>query len=245
MAGLTVLKELWLCLSIIAFLMFLPAAYPQAVANIAYIGDSRIGYACVSDSNGTVTCLPESQNFTLAYGNYILAIFIYNPSSGYTFDHWITQGNITVGDIQGNNTLLEVNGDGILAVVFNPSPQGQAGNVQFNGVRGFVCFLNYANASGPVFLTDGQNVTLPAGEYVAEASPYNMSDTFVKWSTQGQISVDNQSSYITNLTVSGNGVLGLVYAETMPTPEIALGATPIIIVSCLASTLLLLRTKEK
>ncbi len=242
MTGLKALKELWLCLSIIACLMFVPAAHSQAVANIGYIGSSY-GYACASDINGTAACFADSHNYTLAYGNYTLAVFIYH-SSTYLFSHWITQGNITVSDIQGNNTLLEVNGDGILAAVFLP-PQSQTGNVKFSGVRGFVCFLNHTNASGPVCLTDGQNATLPAAEYIVEASPYNMSDTFVKWSTQGQISVNNQSSYITNLTVSGNGVLGLVYAEAMPTPEITLGATPIIIVSCLASTLLLLRTKEK
>ncbi len=222
--------------------MFIPAAHSQAVANIVYIGSSY-GYACVSDINGTAACFADSQNYTLAYGNYTLAVFIY-PSSSYLFSHWITQGNLTVGDIQANNTLLEVNGNGILAAVFLPPSQSQIGNVKFNGVRGFVCFLNYTNASGPVCLTDGQNVTLPAGEYIAEASPYNMSDTFVNWSTQGHISVNNQSSYITNLTVSGNGVLGVVYAEAMPTPEIALGATPIILVACLTGTLLL-RRKEK
>lgn len=242
MTGLKVLKELWLCLSIIAFLMFVPAVHSQAVANVAYVGNNY-GYSCISDFNGTVACLTGSQNLTLAYANYTLAVFIY-PSSSYLFSHWITQGNITVGDIQGNNTLLQVNGNGVLAAVFLPPSQSQAGNVKFSGVRGFVCFLNYANASGPVCLTDGQNVTLPAGEYVAEAAPYNMSDSFVNWSTQGQIRVDNQSAYITNLTVNGDGVLGLVYVAATPVPEIELGATPIMLVACLTCTMLL-RRKEK
>jgi hypothetical protein len=222
--------------------MFVPTAHSQAVANLAYIGSSY-GYACVSDINGTAACLADSQNYTLAYGNYTLAVYIY-PSSSYVFSHWITQGNITVGDIQGNNTLLEVNGNGILAAVFLPSSQSQTGNVKFSGVRGFVCFLKYANSSGPVCLMDGQNTTLPAGRYIAEASPYNVSDSFVKWSTQGKITVDNQSSYITNVTVSGNGVLGLVYAKTIPTAEATLGVLPTMLAGCLGCTLLLLRRKK-
>jgi hypothetical protein len=196
----------------------------------------------VFDSNGLVLCLAEIQNFTLPFGNYTLTAYVYNP--GYVFHHWITQGNITVADIQGNNTLLNVNGDGHLAAVFLPASQNQTARINFNGVRGYVCFLNYANASGTLCLANGQNATLPTGRYVAEASPYNVSDSFVKWSTQGLISVDNQTAYITNVTVSGNGVLGLAYAAAIPTPEFGWGVAQLTLAACLATTLLFLRRKK-
>jgi hypothetical protein len=183
--------------------------------------------------------LAESQNFTLNFGNYTLAAFLYNATSA-TFSHWITQGNVTVRDIQGNNTLLEVNGDGNLAAVFLPATQNQTeGIVTFTGTRGFVCFLNYANASGPLCLTNGENTTLPVGKYIAEAAPRNATDSFVKWFTQGQITVDNQTSYITDVTVRGNGVLGLVYAPALPTPEILPQVVPVTLVTCLIGALLL------
>ena len=241
------LNNLFLTLSIVALLIFVASVAPvhsQTAANIKYTG-GNLGYACIFDSNNTTLyCLAESQNFTLDFGNYTLTAFLYNPSS-VTFSHWITQGNVTVRDIQGNNTLLEVNGDGNLAAVFLPATQNQAeGTVTFTGTRGFVCFLNYANASGPLCLTDGQNTTLPVGSYVAEAAPRNASDSFVKWFTQGQITVDNQTSYITDVIVQGNGVLGLVYAPAIPTPEIPLQVVPVTLVTCLIGALLLSKRRS-
>jgi len=234
------LNKIFLTLSIVALFIFVVSAAPvhsQAVANITYTG-GNLGYACIFDSNSTkLYCLAESQNFTLNFGNYTLAAFLYNASST-TFSHWITQGNVTVRDIQGNNTLLEVNGDGNLAAVFLPATQTE-GLVTFTGTRGFVCFLNYANATGPLCLTDGQNTTLPVGRYIAEATPRNASDSFVKWFTQGQITVANQTSYITDVTVQGNGVLGLVFAPAVPTPEILPQVVPATFVTCLIGALLL------
>lgn len=224
--SLAALRKLYLILSIIMLLMFLPPARAQAVANIAYTGSSY-GYACILDSKGPVVCLAEIQNFTIAFGNYTLTAYDYSPS--YVFNHWITQGNLTVADIQGNNTLLTVNGGGNLAAVFLPASQNGTARVTFSGVRGYVCFLDYSNDSGPVCLTDGQNVTMPTGEYIAEAAPYNESDSFVKWSTQGLVSVQNQTAYITNVTVGGNGILALAYSETLPSPEIPLGAVPMML----------------
>ena len=231
-----------LFLTIVAVLILVASVAPvhsQTAANIRYTG-GNLGYACIFDSNSTMLyCLAESQNFTLDFGNYTLAAFLYHPSSA-TFSHWITQGNVTVGDIQGNNTLLEVNGDGNLAAVFLPATQNQTeGIITFTGTRGFVCFLNYANASGPLCLMDGQNATLPVGSYVAEAAPRNASDSFVRWFTQGQVSVDNQTSYITNMTVQGNGVLGLVYAPAIPTPEVPPQVLPALLLTCLNCALLL------
>ena len=240
------LNKLFLTLSIVALLIFMVSVAPvhsQTAANIRYTG-GNLGYACIFDSNSTkLYCLAESQNFTLDFGNYTLAAFLYSATSA-TFSHWITQGNVTVGDIQGNNTLLEVNGDGNLAAVFLPATQTE-GIVTFTGTRGFVCFLNYANASGPICLTDGQNATLPVGSYVAEAAPRNASDSFVKWFTQGQITVANQTSYITDLTVQGNGVLGLVYAPAIPTPEILPQVVPVTLVTCLIGALLLSKKRPK
>ncbi len=235
------MKKYYFLLAITLLLIFLPPAHSQAVANIAYTGSSY-GYTCLSDVNGTVACLTEVQNLTIAFGNYTLTAHLYGP--GYVFNHWITQGNLTVTDIQANNTLLEVNGDGTLAVVFLPTSQNQTAQISFSGVRGYVCFLNYANASGPVCLADGQNVTLPTGSYIAEASPYNQSDTFVQWSTQGLISVDNQTAYITNLTVNGNGVLSLVCAPTEPAPEFPFPIAPLILGICLIGPLLLIRKRR-
>lgn len=241
------MNKLFFTLSIVALLIFVASVAPvhsQTAANIKYTG-GNLGYACIFDSNNSTPlyCLTESQNFTLDFGNYTLAAFLYNASST-TFSHWITQGNVTVRDIQGNNTLLEVNGDGNLAAVFLPATQNQTeGIVTFTGTRGFVCFLNYANASGPVCLMDGQNTTLPVGKYVAEAAPRNASDSFVKWFTQGQITVDNQTSYITDVTVQGNGVLGLVYAPAIPTPEIPPQVVPVTLVTCLIGALLLSKKK--
>lgn len=236
------MNKLFLTLSIVALLIFVTSVAPvhsQTTANITYTG-GNLGYACIFNSNSTkLYCLAESQNFTLDFGNYTLAAFLYNASSA-TFSHWITQGNVTIRDIQGNNTLLEVNGDGNLAAVFLPATQNQTeGIVTFTGTRGFVCFLNYANASGPICLMDGQNATLPVGRYVAEAAPRNASDSFVKWFTQGQITVANQTSYITDVTVQGNGVLGLVYAPAVPTPEILPQVVPVTFVTCLIGALLL------
>ena len=236
------LNKLFLTLSIVLLLILVASVAPvhsQAAANITYTG-GNLGYACIFDSNSTkLYCLAERQNFTLNVGNYTLAAYLYDPSSA-TFSHWITQGNITVRDVQGNNTLLEVNGDGNLAAVFLPATQNQTkGILTFTGTRGFVCFLNYANASGPLCLTDGQNTTLPLGSYVIVAAPHSASDSFVKWFTQGQITVNNQTSYITNVTVQGNGVLGLVYAPATPTPEIPPQVVPATLVTCLFGALLL------
>lgn len=245
--GFKALNKLFLTLSIVALLIFVASVAPvhsQTAANIHYTG-GNLGYACIFESNNNTMlyCLAESQNFTLDFGNYTLAAFLYNASSA-TFSHWITQGNVTVRDIQGNNTLLEVNGDGNLAAVFLPATQTE-GIVTFTSTRGFVCFLNYANASGPLCLTDGQNATLPVGNYVAEASPHNASDSFVKWFTQGQITVNNQTSYITNVTVQGNGVLGLVYAPAIPTPEILPQIVPVTLVTCLIGALLFSKKKTE
>jgi hypothetical protein len=235
------LNKLVLPLSIVALLIFMVSVAPvrsKTTANITYTG-GNLGYACIFDSNSTkLYCLAESQNFTLDFGNYTLTAFLYNASAA-TFSHWITQGNVTVRDIQGNNTLLEVNGDGNVAAVFLPAQKQTEGIVTFTGTQGFVCFLNYANASGPICLMDGQNTTLPVGRYVAEAAPHNASDSFVKWFTQGQITVDNQTSSITDVTVQGNGVLGLVYAPAVPTPEILPQVVPVTLVTCLIGALLL------
>jgi hypothetical protein len=240
------LKKCFLTVSAVWLLIFVASMVPvhsQATANITYSG-GNLGYACILDSNNTTLyCLAENQNFTLGFGNYTLAAFLYNPSSA-TFSHWITEGNVTVSDIQGNNTLLEVYGDGNLAAVFLPASQAQ-GIVTFSGTRGFVCFLNYANASGPICLMDGQNTTLPVGSYLAEAAPHNASDSFVKWFAQGQISVKNTTSYITDVTVQGDGVLGLVYAPAVPTPEFTQQVVSVILMSCLIGAFLLSKRRPK
>jgi hypothetical protein len=239
-------NKLFLTVSTMMLLIFVSSVAPvhsQTAANITYTG-GNLGYACIFDSNNTTLyCLAENQNFSLDFGNYTLAAFLYNSNSS-TFSHWITQGNVTVGDIQGNNTLLEVNGDGNLAAVFLPASQAE-GIVTFSGTRGFVCFLNYANASGPICLTDGQNTTLPVGSYVAEAAPHNVSDSFVNWFTQGQISVKNETSYITDVTVQGDGVLGLVYAPAVPTPEFVPQVVSVTLMACLIGALLLSKRKSK
>ena len=237
------MNKLFLTLSVVALLILVASVSPvrsQTTANITYTGGS-LGYSCIfpTNNNTALYCLVESQSFQLDFGNYRLAAILFNASAA-TFSHWITQGNVTVGDIQGNNTLLTVSGDGNLAAVFLPATQNQNGAiVTFTGTRGYVCFLNYANASGPVCLMDGQNATLPVGKYIAEATPRNASDSFIKWFTQGRISVDNQSSYITNVNVQGNGVLGLVYGPGIPTPEVPPQLVPLMLMMCLIGALLL------
>jgi hypothetical protein len=240
------LNKLFLAVLTVGLLIFVASVAPvhsQTTANITYTG-GNLGYACIFDSNNTTLyCLAENQNFTLGFGNYTLTAFVYNPGSA-TFSHWITEGNLTLGDVQGNNTLLEVSGDGYLAAVFLPGSQAQ-GIVAFSGARGFVCFLDYVNASGPICLTDGQNTTMPVGSYIAEAAPHNASDSFVKWFTQGQVSVKNETSYITDVTVQGDGVLGLVYAPAVPTPEFMPQIVSVTLTACLIGALLLNKRKPR
>lgn len=114
----------------------------------------------------------------------------------------------------------------------------------FSGNTGFVEFLNYANASGPMILTDGQHHAFPANRaYIIIFTPYDSNVQFEHWviDAAGNTTLLDPSSYMTNMTLRGDTIL---IAETnvpvpsIPTPEFS---TPLAVLFAAVAVLLALR----
>lgn len=130
--------------------------------------------------------------------------------------------------------------------------QSQAtGTVTFmSGGTGYLCFLNYSGPrGGPLCLQDGENTTVPWGEYpiVFFATKVPQDTTFNGLVGDGGVSVGNWTvysdpfSFTANMTVTGDGSLGVLWVYATPVPEFPGGA--IIAVAALVPIMLLLRRR--
>jgi len=131
-----------------------------------------------------------------------------NGVSGYQFSHWSTTGGITVSDSQSKTTTVNVNGDGSLRAYFSQE------TLQIN-------FYTYPSDTGHIVFNDvtyhhGGKAYEYLGEYTAVAgNPEGF--YFGHWTSTDGVSVSSPYSSTSQVTVSGDGSLTVVYVAEDPT----------------------------
>ena len=126
------------------------------------------------------------------------------------------------------------------------------GTVMFSsGGTGYVCFLDYSNSrGGPLCLEDGQNVTVPYGEYPIAffATKIPQDTTFNGLIGNGGVAVGNWTvysdpfSFQANMMVTGDGALTVLWVNATPVPEF--NGIAIVTFSALAASLYVLRRRR-
>lgn len=89
---------------------------------------------------------------------------------------------------------------------------------------GYLEFMDLANQSGDIILTQGQSILLNATQpYIVLFVPYNASTSFESWSVQGNATV-LPGDYMTNITLYGNTTLVAIATNpAVPVPEFPSG----------------------
>jgi hypothetical protein len=85
---------------------------------------------------------------------------------------------------------------------------------------GYLEFMDLANQSGDIILTQGQSILLNASQsYIIMFVPYNQSTVFQSWCVAGDASL-TPGSYMTNMTLTGNTTLvAIASTPSIPIPE--------------------------
>ena len=131
-----------------------------------------------------------------------------SANAGFQFDHWSSEGGISVTESYSSSTTVNVSGNGVLMAWFIPTNSSQCrvvfhinppntGTITFNG-------NSYSN---------GEIATVSNGTYAISASA-NAGFQFDHWSSEGGISVTESYSSSTTVNVSGNGVLMAWFAHS-------------------------------
>jgi hypothetical protein len=100
---------------------------------------------------------------------------------------------------------------------------------------GYLEFMDLANQSGDMILTQGQSILLNASQpYIILFVPYNADTQFESWSVGGD-AILTPGDYMTNITVYTNTTLVAIASNpAMPTPEFPFGSLVVLILALAA-----------
>ena len=95
---------------------------------------------------------------------------------------------------------------------------------------GYLEFMDLANQSGDIILTQGQSILLNASQsYIIMFVPYNQNTIFQSWSSAGDV-VLTPGSYMTNMTLTTNATLvAIASTPSIPIPEFTSGFLVIVL----------------
>ena len=128
----------------------------------------------------------------------------------------------------------------VMLVLCNTAAAQSAGTVQLTFFAtdnlGYLEFLDLANQTGDIILTQGQSILLNASQsYIILWVPYNASTMFEAWSVQGD-AVLAPGNYMTNITVYTNTTLVAIASNpAVPTPEFPSGSLVVLILTLAAA----------
>ena len=136
-------------------------------------------------------------NIVVANGTYSISA---NAVPGYQFDHWQTGGRINVSDEYSPITTANVNGNGVIMAWFTPLNSSyrisfaihppNSGTITFDGKE-------YGN---------GDSIKISSGTYSISANA-EPGYKFDHWQTGGKITISDENSATTTVTINGNGVI--------------------------------------
>ncbi len=147
--------------------------------------------------------------------------------------------------ILGVSAILLVSVAGALSVGILIHRQAETATLQYyGGGIGYLEFLNFANATGDIILTEGQSIPLPTNvTFVIIFTPYpaHANAEFMRWIFEGDAVLSNETAYITDLTLFGDTVLTAISSAPTPVPEFPQAAIAIV---ALVVPLFLLRRRR-
>jgi hypothetical protein len=95
----------------------------------------------------------------------------------------------------------------------------------FSGRSGYLEFLNFANQSGDVILTDGQTMVMNMSQiYIILFVPYDPNTQFLEWVVQGHADLMNNTQYMTQIMFYGDTTLVAITNPAIPIPEFQSGS---------------------
>jgi hypothetical protein len=127
----------------------------------------------------------------------------------------------------------------LLLVLCNTAAAQPYGTVQLTFYAtdnlGYLEFLDLANQSGDIILTQGQSILLNTSQpYIILFVPYDSSTMFEEWNIQGDAAV-SPGDYMTNITMYTNTILVAIASNpAVPTPEFPSGSLVMLLAFTLA-----------
>ena len=133
----------------------------------------------------------------------------YTASVGYVFDHWETDGSVSVSDPISNPTMVSLTDNGTLKAVYKLRGYNVALESREN--TGLTVNLGLVTFNGMQYLLPNEPSEY-TGNYEAQYVP-SAGYEFVQWETSGEISVSDVSLNPTGVAVIGDGTLRAVYRQ--------------------------------
>jgi len=176
--------------------------------------DSRhlenLSFSLGSITLGTNTYSLPKRLTSLAAGNYAIQ---YTPlNSSYIFLRWEVSGDLIPANSTSSTTELRILGDGMLIAVYYVKPPAPTqATVTLRSVEETSASQNLGKIQfGETLFGLPNSTTVLTGSYLLEYIPAE-GFSFLKWTTTGNIVVENQYSSLTIVTVNGNGTITAIY----------------------------------
>jgi len=164
---------------------------PDPQATVTFNCDPGNGGAIIFEGSS----YNNGQSTEISYGTYSIAA---NPATNFIFDYWSDDQGCLISDPNSQSTTVTVSGDGEITAFFE------------NNLFEIDFYTNPTDGGTIIFDGDtwsnGQSGNYLTGTYVIDANPANQ-HYFDKWSRTGGISVDDEYSQSTTVTVTGDGSL--------------------------------------
>jgi pimeloyl-ACP methyl ester carboxylesterase len=171
-------------------------------------------------SCGTVawngTSLPDGNTLTVPRGSYPVAA---SPCPGYRFSGFVGRGGVGYDALTGSANVV---GSGALVAEFAYAGSSTNASYSLTVSASNGCPSVSVNGSA---VANGAQVTLSAGEYVAEAAPC-AGWSFQSWSSTGGVRVWSPTDPTTGLTLSANGSLDANYLLLGPGDTLQVFVSP-------------------
>ena len=133
-----------------------------------------------------------------------------NIPEGYSFDHWIAIGGVTIDNNTAVSTEAVVNGSGKIVLVLRKMETREFTiSIYIKDVYGNIIPNATIIINGTEY-SSGEQVKLPTGEYSLSIGTIPKGYKFGFWSQYGGVFIDDPSSMDTEVMVRGEGVIILI-----------------------------------
>lgn len=172
------------------------------------VGDATIIFNDIPYSSGDETRVTE--------GTYKLSIG--TIPENYKFKMWASEGEVVIKNMLSEDTEALVKGNGTITLILEQESEEATITFYIKDTEGNMIPLASIKFNGEEYL-NGQTITVEQGEYSIEAGTIPQGYKFKRWEKDGEITIKDESSQKTEVTVSGDGALIMILEKSEETGQ--------------------------